>query len=58
MAVVVIGGWLWTTRFSGGIERLFTILGASYAAFGVLNLAAFISPASWAHVPRLRQAAA
>lgn len=47
LLVVGVGGWLWTTR-GGGIGGLFLIVAAGYAAFGALNLLAFLRGYGWA----------
>jgi putative MATE family efflux protein len=46
LLVVGGGGWLWTAR-GGGIGGLFLIVAASYAAFGALNLLAFLRGYGW-----------
>lgn len=47
LLVIGFGGWLWIVGHGGSLAGLFWIVSASYAAFGALNLLAFVRGYGW-----------
>jgi putative MATE family efflux protein len=47
LGFIVVSGWYWVSVHHGGLAGLFILFAASYVVFGLINLVAFGSGASW-----------